>query len=281
MTRTRPPAPEPLPLGVMDNHAHLDIARGSHAQRELDEVAPWLAEAAAVGVTRVVTVGCDLPAARWTVRALDEYPTLLGGVAIHPNVAPHLTATERQAAYAEIESLARHPQVVTVSETGLDYFRTPEEGRAAQTEAFRWHIDLAKRLGKALQIHDRDAHDDVIRVLDEEGVPERTVMHCFSGGPELARACADRGIVASFAGTVTFTSAQPLREALSVLPLDLVQVETDAPYLAPHPHRGADNASYLIPVTVRAMAAVRNVSVAELCEQLSATSTRLYGAPRG
>lgn len=164
-----------------------------------------------------------------------------------------------------------------VGETGLDYFRTGPEGVAAQQDSFRWHIDLAKRLGKALQIHDRDSHDDVLRILAEEGAPEHTVLHCFSGDIEMARECVRRGYLLSFAGTVTFKNARELRNALSVVPLDQLLVETDAPYLTPSPHRGATNAPYLVPLTVRAMAAVLNTDVPTLCENLSATSERVYG----
>jgi TatD DNase family protein len=167
--------------------------------------------------------------------------------------------------------------VRVVGETGLDYFRTGPEGQPAQQDAFRWHIDLAKRLGKTLQIHDRDAHDDVLRILDEEGAPERTVLHCFSGDVGMAQRAVERGLCLSFAGTVTFSSAKGLRDALSVVPLDRVLVETDAPYLTPHPWRGAANAPYLVPVTVRAMAHVLGVAVPTLCQAIAANSERLYG----
>ena len=156
-----------------------------------------------------------------------------------------------------------------IGETGLDYFRTGEDGRAAQHESFAAHIDLAKRLDKTLMIHDRDAHDDILRILDREGVPDRLVMHCFSGDTEFARECVNRGAFLSFAGVVTFKNAQSLRDALAVTPLDRVLVETDAPYLTPSPHRGQPNASYLIPHTVRKMAGVLNISVAELCDALN------------
>ena len=164
-----------------------------------------------------------------------------------------------------------------MGETGLDYFRTAPEQHAVQQDAFRWHIDLAKRTGLALQIHDRDAHDDVLRILAEEGAPERTVLHCFSGDVAMARECVERGYYLSFAGTVTFSSAHELREALAVVPLDRVLVETDAPYLTPHPFRGATNAPYLVPLTVRRMAAVLGVDVPTLCQAISATSEELYG----
>jgi TatD DNase family protein len=274
-----PPAPEPLPSPVVDDHCHLDIpaaARDEAAEeRSLDEA---LAAAAAVGVPRAVQVGYDVASSRWSVDAATAHPQLLAGVALHPNEAPRLAARgELEAAYDEIEALATHPRVRVIGETGLDTFRTGPDGAKAQEESFRRHIDLAKRTGKALQIHDRDAHDGVLRILAEEGAPERTVLHCFSGDVELARECVRRGYVLSIAGTVTFNNAAALRAAVSVAPLELLQVETDAPYLTPTPHRGRPNASYLVPLTVRAIAEVKQVDLAELCGALAATADRLYG----
>lgn len=275
--RERPPAPEPLPHPVVDNHCHLDIADGDWL-----DTADAIAEATAVGVPRIVQIGCDLPGARWAVAAAERHDALVAGVALHPNEAPRLAATGGlEAAWAEIEGLAAHPRVRAVGETGLDHFRTAEEGRGVQEGSFRWHIDLAKRLGKTLVIHDRDAHADVLRVIDEEGPPERWVMHCFSGDALFARACLDRGAHLSFAGTVTFKNAQPLREALTVTPLDRVLVETDAPYLTPMPLRGRPNASYLVPHTVRAMAEVRGVDLADLCEAIDANTDVAFGGPWG
>ncbi|MDT0203757.1 TatD family hydrolase [Nocardioides sp. AE5] len=272
---TRPPAPEPLPHPVADNHCHLDIGDGD---AEFGTAAA-IEAARAVGVTRIVQVGCDLPAARWSVRAVDEYDALVAAVALHPNEAPRLAATgELDAALAEIEQLATHDRVRAVGETGLDHFRTGEEGRAAQQGSFRAHIEIAKRLGKTLMIHDRDAHDDVLRILAEEGFPDRWVMHCFSGDAEFARRCLAAGAHLSFAGTVTFKNAAPLREALAITPLDRILVETDAPFLTPSPHRGRPNASYLVPTTMRVMADVRGVELAELCARVDENTTHLYGA---
>ena len=271
----RPPPPDPLPLPVVDNHTHLDMGRGDEPRPDL---ARALREAAAVGVDRVVQIGCDLPGARYTIEAIDAYPSVLGGVALHPNEVPRLAARgELDAALDEIAGLAEHPRVRVVGETGLDYYRTGPEGVEVQQQALRWHIDLAKRLDKALQIHDRDAHDDVLRVLEEEGAPERTVLHCFSGDVEMARVCVERGYYLSFAGTVTFKNARDLRNALAVVPLSQVLVETDAPYLTPMPWRGSTNAPYLIPLTVRRMADVLGVAVATLCGALSENSERVYG----
>jgi len=270
-----PPAPDPLPIPVVDNHTHLDISRDGNNPPDLGSV---IEAATAVGVTRMVQIGCDLPGARFTVEVIDRYPALLGGVALHPNEAPKLHDRHQlESVRAEIERLASHPRVRVIGETGLDYFRTGTEGVAAQQDSFRWHIDLAKRTGKVLQIHDRDAHEDVLRILAQEGAPAHTVLHCFSGDMAMARECVERGYFLSFAGTVTFKNATGLRNALAVTPTDNLLVETDAPYLTPAPHRGAVNAPYLVPLTVRAMAGVLSTDVPSLCAVLSANSERLYG----
>ncbi len=275
--RGEPEAPDALPIPVVDNHTHLDISREG-AEVAVDDLGPVLAAAAAVGVDRVVQVGCDVPGAEFAVAASQAYPSVLAGVAIHPNEAPALAARgELDAALARVEELAAQPRTRVVGETGLDYYRTGPEGRPAQHESFRRHIDLAKRLGRTLQVHDRDSHVDVLRVLADEEAPENTVMHCFSGDVEMATECVRRGYHLSFAGTVTFKNAKSLRDALSVTPLDRVLVETDAPYLTPHPWRGASNSPMLVPLTVRAMAAVLGVAVPTLCLALSENAERLYG----
>ncbi len=268
--------PDPLPIDVVDNHVHLDITREGDTRLDVTEA---IARARAVGVSRLVQVGCDLDGIRFTMDAIALHPELLGGIALHPNEVPRLEATGVLVeARDEVERLASHDRVRVVGETGLDYFRTGPEGVAAQQEAFRWHIDLAKRLGLALQIHDRDAHDDVLRILEEEGAPEHTVLHCFSGDLAMARTCVDRGYLLSFAGTVTFKNARGLRNALTAVPLEQLLVETDAPYLTPTPHRGATNASYLIPHTVRAIAGVLNVDVPAVCRAVSTNAERVYGS---
>jgi TatD DNase family protein len=272
--RERPPPPEPLPHPVVDNHCHLDIADG-----EWLDTAEAVARAVEVGVRRIVQIGCDLPGAAWAVDVAREQDAIVAGVALHPNEAPRLAAEGRlDEALAQIEHLAgAHDKVRAVGETGLDHFRTGAEGRAAQVESFARHIDLAKRLDKTLVIHDRDAHDQVLDVIDAEGVPERWVMHCFSGNPRFARACLDRGAYLSFAGTVTFKNAQPLRDALAVTPLDRILVETDAPFLTPSPWRGRPNASYLVPVTVRAMAETRGDDLKALCRAIDENTERAFG----
>jgi TatD DNase family protein len=274
--RGLPEAPDPLPIDVVDNHTHLDITR--EGDEPLD-VAEAIARARAVGVTRLVQIGCDLDGIAFTMDAVDRHPELLGGIALHPNEVPRLAASGAlDDAYAEVERLAAHERVRVIGETGLDYYRTGPEGVDVQQDGFRWHIDLAKRLGKALQIHDRDAHEDVLRILDEEGAPDRTVLHCFSGDLTMARECVERGYLLSFAGTVTFKNARGLRDALSATPLENLLVETDAPYLTPSPHRGATNASYLVPLTVRAIAGVLNVDVPTVCRAVSENAERVYGS---
>lgn len=276
--RSRPGLPEPLPSPVVDNHCHLDIADGEWLPT--DEA---LSLAESVGVTRVVQIGCDIPGARWAVTAADRDPRLVAGVALHPNEAPRLAEADAfEDALAEISSLARSSdRVRAIGETGLDYFRTGAEGRAAQQESFRRHIDLARQLDKTLVIHDRDAHEDVLAILDEVGPPPRWVMHCFSGDADFAERCLERGAFLSFAGTVTFKNAEPVRAALRIAPRDRVLVETDAPYLTPTPYRGRPNASYLVPVTVRGMAATTGWDLEELCRSIEANTDQAFGGPWG
>ena len=273
--REYPPAPEPLPVPVMDNHTHLDFP-GDDVRVE---IAAALDAAEAVGVSGAVQVGCDLESSRFTVRAVDADARLLGAVAIHPNDAPRYAQRgELESALAEIEDLAAHPRIRAIGETGLDFFRTEGEGLAHQRYSFRRHIDIAKRLDLTLQIHDRDAHSDVVQVLREEGTPERVVFHCFSGDEDLARICNSEGWFMSFAGTLTFKNAANLRAALAVADPELVLVETDSPFLTPHPHRGRPNASYMVPYTVRAMAELTGSDLAGLCTSISRNTVRAYGS---
>lgn len=322
--RNRPrgwaPSPDRLPAPVVDNHTHLESVLGVVAEAGSDadgEPAPaglddHLDRAAAVGVPRLVQVGCDLDAVAWTDAVLRvdagapdaQAPVpltpgrraLLGAVAIHPNeavlhagvheVAPDGLEPDPQArhdvslddALARVAAVARdNDRVRAVGETGLDFFRAGPRGREVQRAAFRAHVALAKELGLALQIHDRDAHDEVVDVLLRDGAPERTVFHCFSGGPALAELCAREGWFTSFAGPVGYPTNTDLRAALRLLPADLLLVETDAPYLTPVPHRGRPHAPYLMPHTVRTVAAERGTDLADLCRTLAATSERVYG----
>ncbi|MFG2285959.1 TatD family hydrolase [Streptomyces sp. NPDC048595] len=283
---TPPPLPEPLRVAVADSHTHLDMQDTT--------VEEALAKAASVGVTTLVQVGCDLAGSRWAADTAAAHEAVHATVALHPNEAPRIVLGDpdgwsRQgareaggdaaldAALAGIDELAGLPQVRGVGETGLDYFRTGPEGMAAQERSFRAHIEIAKRHGKALVIHDREAHDDVLRILREEGAPERTVFHCYSGDAAMAEVCAAAGYFMSFAGNVTFKNAQPLRDALAVAPPELVLVETDAPFLTPAPYRGRANAPYLIPVTLRAMAEVKGMTEDALATAIAANTARAFG----
>jgi TatD DNase family protein len=272
---TYPPLPEALTVPVYDNHTHLEIADGVEPMDYLEH----LDRASSVGVRGVVQVGGDLETSRWSAEVAASEPRMLAAVAIHPNEAPRYAAAgELQSALEEIAELAARPRVRAVGETGLDFFRTGEEGRAAQYESFEAHIEIAKRQGIALQIHDRDAHDEVVRTLKRVGAPEHTVFHCFSGDAELARICADNGWYTSFSGNVTFKNAEPLREALDLMPRALLLVETDAPFLTPMPLRGRPNAPYLIPYTLRAMAARLGTDVSMLAAQISSNTELVYGS---
>lgn len=295
--RSWPPLPEPLAVTVADNHTHLDIF-GHYLPHDLviPAVPEMLAQAAAVGVDRVVQVGSDLPSVATTAQWVAAYPSMLGGVALHPNEAPlHAGVAEvgpdglepqvrdhhrvsYEDAFAQIAAVAAgNDRIRVIGETGLDLFRTGPGGAAAQRRSFRDHIALAKELGLALQIHDRDAHREVVEILLADGAPERTVFHCFSGGAELAAACVEHGWYVSVAGPVTFNANGALREAVRSVPAQLLQVETDAPFLTPAPYRGRPNAPYLIPVTVRALAQIRGEPVDALAAQLSETAEILYG----
>ncbi|MFC0847864.1 TatD family hydrolase [Streptomyces noboritoensis] len=280
-----PPLPEPLGVAVADSHTHLDM--------QSTTVEEALVRAASVGVTTVVQVGCDLKGSQWAADTAEAHENVHAAVALHPNEAPRIVLGDpdgwsRQGArqpggdaalddaLAEIDRLAALPHVKAVGETGLDYFRTGADGMAAQERSFRAHIEIAKRHGKALVIHDREAHADVLRILREEGAPDRTVFHCYSGDAEMAELCAESGYFMSFAGNMTFKNAQPLRDALAVAPLELVLVETDAPFLTPAPYRGRPNAPYLIPITVRAMAAVKSIHEDVLAAAIAENTARAF-----
>ena len=273
--RPRAPLPEPLPVPTVDAHAHMEIV--TDAAFDSKEVADVIAEAKSVNVDRIVQVGYSAEQSRWCVNAAEKWNTsVLAAVALHPNEAP--VVEDLDADLKIIEELAQHPRVRAIGETGLDYFRTPPELRARQQESFKWHIDLAKRMNKALVIHDRDSHDDVLSVLSEVGAPEKTIFHCFSGDEAMAKICIERGYILSFAGTLTFKNAPELREAVKLVPLDQLLVETDSPFLAPTPHRGAGNTPAQIANIVRAMAAERDQDLAELASALSDNAERIFGS---
>ena len=280
---TPPPAPEPLVAPVIDSHTHLNLHDRYLHGEGMPDVDELLALAASVGVPKAVQIGCDVEYAKHSVELARTRPEIVVAVAVHPNDAARIAErggdAALDAALAEIETVAQDPTVRAIGETGLDYYRTAEPFRPAQHRSFRWHIDLAKRLDKTLVIHDRDSHDDVIAMLLDEGDPERTVFHCFSGDAAMARVCADHGWYMSFAGPITYKANDELRAALAVTPDELLLVETDAPYLTPVPHRGKANATYLMPHTVRFMAQQRGIDEATLCNLLYANTERAFGGP--
>jgi TatD DNase family protein len=273
--REQAPLPEALPVPTVDAHAHIEIVTNEAPDSEA--VRKVLDDAKSVNVDRIVQVGYSAEQSQWCVDMANAFPgRVLAAVALHPNEAP--VVADLEADWAIIEKLAQEPRVRAIGETGLDYFRTPPELRKRQQDSFKWHIDLAKRTNKALVIHDRDSHEDVLSVLLEVGAPEKTVFHCFSGDVEMAKICIDRGYILSFAGTMTFKNAPALREAVKLVPHDQLLVETDSPFLAPMPHRGALNTPAQIANIVRAMAAERNEDVAELATALSDNAERIFGS---
>ena len=273
--RQRAPLPEPLPAPTVDAHAHMEII--TDTAPDSPEVAQVIAEAKSVNVDRIMQVGYSAEQSAWCVAAAEKWNTsVLAAVALHPNEAPVVENLE--ADWAVIAKLAEHPRVRAIGETGLDYFRTPPELRARQQESFKWHIELAKKTSKALVIHDRDSHDDVLSVLLEVGAPEKVIFHCFSGDVEMAKTCIERGYVLSFAGTLTFKNAPALRDAVKLVPINQLLVETDSPFLSPMPHRGALNTPAQIANIVRAMAVERNADLGELATALGDNAERLFGS---
>ncbi|AWS46852.1 TatD family hydrolase [Streptosporangium sp. 'caverna'] len=283
-TTNLPAAPKPLTAEVFDSHCHLDIMVGNRQASSGDPVAQAaqaarasvegiLGEARAVGVTRLVTIGYDLPSSRWNAETAGLHADIYAGVAIHPNEA-HASTPE---VLAEIEELARLPHVRAVGETGLDYYRD-WASKDDQHASFRAHIEIAKRTGKALVIHDREAHDDVLRVLAEQGAPEIVVFHSFSGDAEMAKKCVEAGYFMSFSGPVTYKNAAYLREAARIAPKELILVETDAPYLPPVPHRGKPNAPYLLPLTLRCLAEVKKIEPADLAVAIGTNGETVFGS---
>ncbi len=263
-------APPPLPAGAFDSHCHLDMI-----ERPVGTV---VADALAAGLSRMITVGCDLPSSRWAAACAAEHGPVYAAVAIHPNETAKAAAQAggADAVLAEIGALAAQPRVRAVGETGLDYYRDWADP-SVQRDWFRGHIAIAKAAGKALMIHDRAAHEDVLRLLAADGAPEQVVFHCFSGDEAMAKRCAEAGYVMSFAGNVTFANAQQLRDAAAAAPAELILVETDAPFLTPVPHRGKPNAPAMVAYTLRCIAEVKQLDVAELCAAIAATGERVFG----
>lgn len=284
MYRSEPaPPPEPLPFPIADSHTHLDLVDTFGSEEELPVPSPdapgvraRLDEAEAAGVARVVQVGTDVASSRWAAALAAADPRVLAAAALHPNDAPR--EADLDASLAAIDQIAALPRVAALGETGLDYFRTDEDGRAAQQRSFRAHIAIAKARNKTLVIHDRDAHEDVLSILDADGAPERVVLHCFSGDFAFAKECARRGFFMSFAGNVTFKNAQNLRDAASVAPAELVLVETDAPFMAPIPVRGYRNHPALTNYTARFLADYLERDLEAWCERLWANTEAAFGS---
>lgn len=267
------PLPEPLPVPCGDSHAHLEIV--TNTEPDHPEIAKVIAEAKSVGIDRLVQVGYSADQSQWCVRLAELFPNVVAAVALHPNEAPVVEDLESD--LARISELAKHPKVRAIGETGLDFFRTESELQDRQRYSFKRHIQMAKDLDKTLVIHDRDAHRAVLDTLDEVGAPDRTVFHCFSGDAEMARECVAKGYLLSFAGTVTFKNAPQLREALKLVPSNQLLVETDSPFLAPMPHRGALNTPAQIPNILRFMAAERGDDLVELVGSISNNLNRIFG----
>ena len=269
------PAPEPLKVKAIDAHAHLEIV--TNTAPDSPEVAQVIADADAAGIDRLVQVGYSAEQSKWCVRLAELYPgKVLAAVALHPNEAP--VVADLEADLSIIAELAKHPRVRAIGETGLDYFRTPPELQEIQRESFKRHIAIAKENNLALVIHDRDAHEDVLKVLEEVGAPEKTVFHCYSGDLAMAKFCVERGYILSFAGTVTFKNAPALREAVKYVPDELLLVETDSPFLAPTPHRGALNTPAQIANIVRFIADERDVDPEHIAAVTTANSLRIFGS---
>ena len=271
-----PPLPEPLEVATYDNHTHLDIAYGDQALSTREQ----LDKAASVGIKGVVQVGVTLQTSKWSAELAAKEPQVLAAVALHPNEAPEYGSIAKlDEAIAEIAELATQPRVRAIGETGLDFFRTEGEvSLALQQHSFEEHIRIAKENNLALMIHDRDAHDEVVSTLKRVGAPEKVVFHCYSGDVDLAQICIDNGWYMSFAGNITIKRNEHLRNSLAMAPAELLLVETDAPFLTPEPFRGRPNASYLVPITVRKMAEVRNVDANDLAGRLALNTENVYGS---
>jgi TatD DNase family protein len=274
LDRQPAPLPEPLNVNCVDAHAHIEIITNSAP--DAPEVGKVLADAKSVGIDRIVQVGYSAEQSEWGVKLAEHWPNVLAAVALHPNEAP--VVEDLEADLAKIEELATHPRVRAIGETGLDFFRTEPQLQERQKYSFRRHIDLAKRVNKALVIHDRDAHRAVLDLLTEEGAPEKVIFHCYSGDAEMARECIEKGYILSFAGTLTFKNAPALREAVKLVPKAQLLVETDSPFLAPMPHRGSLNTPAQIPTILRFMAEERGDDLDELASTISGNCERLFGS---
>ena len=274
LDRKPAPLPDPLKSKTVDSHAHLELIHNSTADSPL--IKQVLADSASVGIDRVVQVGYSAEQSIWSVKCAESFVgQVLAAVALHPNEAPVVEDLEKD--LQVIKDLATHPRVRAIGETGLDFYRTPPELRDKQKYSFKQHIKIAKEHKKALVIHDRDSHREVLDTLQEEGAPLNSIFHCFSGDAAMAKECIANNYILSFAGTVTFKNAQQLREALVLVPIEQLLVETDSPFLAPMPNRGALNTPAQIPHTLRVMADLRGVSADYLAGAISENAERIFG----
>lgn len=275
LDRQPAPLPEPLPVNCVDSHAHLEIV--TNTEPDDPAIKKVLDDAASVGIDRIVQVGYSAEQSEWSVRLAETWNTqVLAAVALHPNEAPVVEDLEKDLAI--INELAAHPRVRAIGETGLDFFRTAPDLQDKQKYSFKRHIEIAKHHNKALVIHDRDAHRAVLDLLEEVGAPEKTIFHCYSGDAEMAQECIEKGYILSFAGTVTFKNAPHLREAVKLVPQNQLLVETDSPFLAPSPHRGALNTPAQIPHILRLIAQERNESLVDLTTAISNNAERIFGS---
>ena len=274
LDRKQAPLPDTLKSKTVDSHAHLELIHNSEADSPL--IKQVLADSAAVGIDRVVQVGYSAEQSIWSVKCAESFVgQVLAAVALHPNEAPVVEDLEKD--LQVIKDLATHPRVRAIGETGLDFYRTPPELRDKQKYSFKQHIKIAKEHKKALVIHDRDSHREVLDTLQEEGAPLNSIFHCFSGDAAMAKECIANNYILSFAGTVTFKNAQQLREALVLVPIEQLLVETDSPFLAPMPNRGALNTPAQIPNTLRVIADLRGESVDYLAQAISENAERIFG----
>jgi len=273
LERQPAPLPEPLNVKCVDAHAHIEIV--TNTAPDAPEVGQVLKDAASVGIDRIVQVGYSAEQSEWCVKMAESWPNVLAAVALHPNEAP--VVADLEADLKVIEKLATHPKVRAIGETGLDFFRTEPALQDKQLYSFKRHIEIAKSVNKALVIHDRDAHRAVLDTLHEVGAPDLTIFHCYSGDAEMARECIDKGYILSFAGTLTFKNAPQLRDAVKLVPVEQLLVETDSPFLCPMPNRGALNTPAQIPTILRFMAQERGDDVDELALAISNNAERIFG----
>lgn len=274
LDRKQGPIPTPINTKTVDSHAHLELIHNSEADSPL--IKETLAQATEVGVDRVVQVGYSAEQSIWSVKCAEAFPgQVLAAVALHPNEAPVVDDLEKD--LKVIDELASHPRVRAIGETGLDFFRTAVELRDKQSYSFKRHIKMAKAHNKALVIHDRDSHQAVLDILSQEGAPDNTIFHCFSGDLKMAKECVANNYILSFAGTITFKNAPELRAAAAIVPINQLLVETDSPFLAPMPNRGSLNTPAQIPNTLRVLADVRGESVDYLAGAISENAERIFG----